>query len=186
LKRIESRRIGHAKQRELDSKRLLQRNKNMMAVLEGRQASEEQRKVHEIRAQLAPPRHATSKPEPIDMGVASRRAGDASGLHASSASAARGSSGVAMTPSNADAAALPGHRSTGAHSFSGASSVQSPGTNSGLRSPGHARSFVKGQLQAEQKAAAVKAAMRGQAPLGFGVASPVSSASRFAATGRGQ
>lgn len=40
LKRIEYRRKEHLKQRELDTKRLLQRNRNVMAVLENKQANE--------------------------------------------------------------------------------------------------------------------------------------------------
>lgn len=43
LKRIEARRAEHVKQRELDSKRLLQRNKNVLAVLDQRHILEEQR-----------------------------------------------------------------------------------------------------------------------------------------------
>ena len=49
------------KQRELDSKRLLQRNRNVLAVLEQRQAQEEQRRTAEIRAQLQPPRMSADK-----------------------------------------------------------------------------------------------------------------------------
>lgn len=37
----------------MDSARLLQRNKNVMAVLEGRQAAEERERVNEIRASFA-------------------------------------------------------------------------------------------------------------------------------------
>jgi hypothetical protein len=43
LKRIEARRAEHVKQRELDSKRLLQRNKNVIAVLDQRHSLEQQR-----------------------------------------------------------------------------------------------------------------------------------------------
>lgn len=74
LKRIETRRTEHVKQRELDSKRLLQRNKNVQAVLEGRHAAEEQRKVADIRLSLQPPRTAYSRLPAIDSGaVAPRR-----------------------------------------------------------------------------------------------------------------
>ena len=43
----------HTKQRALDSARLLQRNKNVMTVLEGRQAAEERERINEIRASFA-------------------------------------------------------------------------------------------------------------------------------------
>jgi hypothetical protein len=70
LKRIETRRAEHVKQRDLDSKRLVQRNKNVMAVLEQRQLAEEAKKVAEIRAQLAPPRSAYQRLQPLDTGNA--------------------------------------------------------------------------------------------------------------------
>lgn len=68
LKRIETRRAEHVKQRELDSKRLLQRNRNVMAVLEARQATEEQKRIAEIRSDLAPPRSAYQRLQPLDTG----------------------------------------------------------------------------------------------------------------------
>ena len=40
LKRVEGRRREHIKQRNLDSKRLLQRNRNVQAVLEAKQSME--------------------------------------------------------------------------------------------------------------------------------------------------
>jgi len=43
LKRIDARRKEHIKQRNLDSKRLLQRNRNVQAVLESKQAVESNR-----------------------------------------------------------------------------------------------------------------------------------------------
>lgn len=49
LKRIEARRKEHIKQRNLDSKRLLQRNKNVQSVLEMKQNSESQRLIGEIK-----------------------------------------------------------------------------------------------------------------------------------------
>ena len=52
LKRIECRRKEHIKQRNLDSKRLLQRNRNVQAVLESKQAMECQRLFDEIRKTL--------------------------------------------------------------------------------------------------------------------------------------
>jgi hypothetical protein len=52
LKRIETRRKEHIKQRDLDSKRLLQRNRNVQAVLESKQAGETQKLFAEIKKQL--------------------------------------------------------------------------------------------------------------------------------------
>jgi len=52
LKRIECRRKEHIKQRNLDSKRLLQRNRNVQAVLESKQAMESQRLFEEIKKTL--------------------------------------------------------------------------------------------------------------------------------------
>ncbi|KAG5175765.1 hypothetical protein JKP88DRAFT_250024 [Tribonema minus] len=49
LMRIDARRREHLKQRALDSKRLLQRNRNVQAVLEAKQSSEGQRLTAEIR-----------------------------------------------------------------------------------------------------------------------------------------
>jgi hypothetical protein len=55
LKRIECRRREHIKQRNLDSKRLLQRNKNVQAVLESKQSVESQRLYAQIKKQLNTP-----------------------------------------------------------------------------------------------------------------------------------
>ena len=52
LKRIEGRRREHIKQRNLDSKRLMQRNRNVQAVLESKQAVESNRIFAEIRKNL--------------------------------------------------------------------------------------------------------------------------------------
>lgn len=52
LKRIECRRREHIKQKELDTKRLLQRNRNVMAVLENKQAAECQKLFAEIKKVL--------------------------------------------------------------------------------------------------------------------------------------
>jgi hypothetical protein len=49
LKRIEGRRKEHIKQRELDTKRLLQRNRNVQQVLESKQAAEQQKLFQEIK-----------------------------------------------------------------------------------------------------------------------------------------
>lgn len=52
LKRIDCRRKEHLKQRELDTKRLLQRNRNVQAVLENKQAQEAQKLFAEIKKTL--------------------------------------------------------------------------------------------------------------------------------------
>jgi hypothetical protein len=52
LKRIECRRKEHIKQRNLDTKRLLQRNRNVQAVLENKHASESQKLFSEIKKTL--------------------------------------------------------------------------------------------------------------------------------------
>jgi hypothetical protein len=49
LKRIEARRKEHVKQRNLDSKRLLQRNRNVQSVLETKQNCESQRLFSDIK-----------------------------------------------------------------------------------------------------------------------------------------
>ena len=73
LKRVETRRAEHVKQRELDSKRLLQRNRNVMAVLEQRQSQEEQKRIGEIRLSLAPPR-TQARLHQLQSGSLQRRA----------------------------------------------------------------------------------------------------------------
>ena len=52
LKRIECRRKEHIKQRNLDTKRLLQRNRNVQAVLEAKQAAECQKAFSDIKKLL--------------------------------------------------------------------------------------------------------------------------------------
>mmetsp|Transcript_29107 Transcript_29107/g.65143 ORF Transcript_29107/g.65143 Transcript_29107/m.65143 type:complete len:340 (-) Transcript_29107:97-1116(-) len=52
LKRIDARRKEHIKQRNLDSKRLMQRNRNVQAVLESKQGTESNRIFSEIRKNL--------------------------------------------------------------------------------------------------------------------------------------
>lgn len=52
LKRVDGRRKEHIKQRNLDSKRLLQRNRNVQTVLESRQASETVKKIANIKSTL--------------------------------------------------------------------------------------------------------------------------------------
>lgn len=52
LKRIECRRKEHIVQREMDTKRLLQRNKNVQSVLENKQAQEENKLFAEIKKNL--------------------------------------------------------------------------------------------------------------------------------------
>lgn len=54
LKRIEVRRREHIKQRNLDSKRLLQRNRNVQSVLETKQAEEARKLFKEIKIGLMP------------------------------------------------------------------------------------------------------------------------------------
>ena len=53
LKRVEGRRREHIKQRNLDSKRLLQRNRNVQAVLEAKQSMEAKLANEKIRATLS-------------------------------------------------------------------------------------------------------------------------------------
>jgi hypothetical protein len=65
LKRIDGRRKEHIKQRNLDSKRLLQRNRNVQAVLESKQSVEAVKSVAEIKANLAP-KVQKHKPTPMD------------------------------------------------------------------------------------------------------------------------
>ena len=52
LKRIDARRKEHLKQRTLDSKRLLQRNRNVQSVLESKQSAESSATFMEIRKNL--------------------------------------------------------------------------------------------------------------------------------------
>ncbi|RLN89086.1 hypothetical protein BBJ28_00014663 [Nothophytophthora sp. Chile5] len=54
LKRIDGRRKEHLKQRNLDSKRLLQRNRNVQSVLESKQVNEATRKIQDIKMSLIP------------------------------------------------------------------------------------------------------------------------------------
>merc|ERR1711991_1286565 len=53
LKRIDARRKEHIKQRNLDSKRLLQRNRNVQAVLESKQSAEAVKVLAHIKTNLA-------------------------------------------------------------------------------------------------------------------------------------
>ena len=62
LKRIECRRKEHIKQMNLDSKRLLQRNRNVQSVLESKQAAEAQRLFAEIKKNLATNSFGTAPP----------------------------------------------------------------------------------------------------------------------------
>jgi len=76
LKRIDARRKEHIKQRNLDSKRLMQRNRNVQAVLESKQAVESNRVFTEIRKNLTqtafkaqigePPSPVRSKTQTMD------------------------------------------------------------------------------------------------------------------------
>jgi hypothetical protein len=58
LKRIDARRREHLKQREVDSKRLKQRNKNVLAVLESKQAVEFSKMRSKVKMELQPKRIA--------------------------------------------------------------------------------------------------------------------------------
>ena len=74
LKRIDARRKEHIKQRNLDSKRLLQRNRNVQAVLESKQSVEAVKVLAQIKTNLAPklqPREAASR---LDTGLEEARA----------------------------------------------------------------------------------------------------------------
>jgi hypothetical protein len=62
LKRIEARRKEHIKQRNLDSKRLMQRNRNVQGVLESKQAVESNRVFAEIRKNLTQVARGDSRP----------------------------------------------------------------------------------------------------------------------------
>lgn len=59
LKRIDARRREHLKQREVDSKRLKQRNKNVLAVLESKQAVEFAKMRSKVKMELQPKRIAS-------------------------------------------------------------------------------------------------------------------------------
>ncbi|GMF26058.1 unnamed protein product [Phytophthora lilii] len=58
LKRIDGRRKEHLKQRNLDSKRLLQRNRNVQSVLESKQVAEAAKKIQDIKMSLMPKERA--------------------------------------------------------------------------------------------------------------------------------
>ncbi|RLN58605.1 hypothetical protein BBJ28_00009108 [Nothophytophthora sp. Chile5] len=61
LKRIDGRRKEHLKQRNLDSKRLLQRNRNVQSVLESKQVNEATRKIQDIKMSLIPKERAAPR-----------------------------------------------------------------------------------------------------------------------------
>mmetsp|Transcript_32358 Transcript_32358/g.85022 ORF Transcript_32358/g.85022 Transcript_32358/m.85022 type:complete len:393 (+) Transcript_32358:126-1304(+) len=64
LKRIDARRKEHIKQRNLDSKRLMQRNRNVQAVLESKQAVESNRIFADIRKNLYQVAYTKAPPPP--------------------------------------------------------------------------------------------------------------------------
>lgn len=101
LKRIDVRRREHLKQRELDTKRLLQRNRNVQAVLEQKHGLELTRRRQEIKASLAPRRHP-AKIAKLDSGpsIRSSRAGTAA---AASPLARAGSAALMNTGGSAGA-----------------------------------------------------------------------------------
>jgi hypothetical protein len=109
LKRVETRRAEHVKLRELDVKRLLQRNRNVVAVLEQRQAQEEQRRTAEIRSSLAPPRVNAGRLQPLNTGQprAAAAATAAAGASASAAGA-HGASAAARSHAAASPSATGG------------------------------------------------------------------------------
>ncbi|KAE8911332.1 hypothetical protein PF005_g12470 [Phytophthora fragariae] len=61
LKRIDGRRKEHLKQRNLDSKRLLQRNRNVQSVLESKQVTEATKKIQDIKMSLMPKERAPAR-----------------------------------------------------------------------------------------------------------------------------
>ncbi|EGZ15879.1 hypothetical protein PHYSODRAFT_509127, partial [Phytophthora sojae] len=61
LKRIDGRRKEHLKQRNLDSKRLLQRNRNVQSVLESKQVAEATKKIQDIKMSLMPKERAPAR-----------------------------------------------------------------------------------------------------------------------------
>lgn len=97
VKRIEARRAEHVNQREFDTKRLVQRHRNMLTVLETRQNQEEQRYSAANKASLHPLKSLSPK-APGGAGATggspSRTASAASLYRVGSASAAAGGFGV--------------------------------------------------------------------------------------------
>ncbi|KAF4033348.1 hypothetical protein GN244_ATG14683 [Phytophthora infestans] len=61
LKRIDGRRKEHLKQRNLDSKRLLQRNRNVQSVLESKQVAEATKRIQDIKVSLMPKERAAPR-----------------------------------------------------------------------------------------------------------------------------
>lgn len=92
MKRIDSRRREHTKQRDADSKRLLQRNRNVQSVLETKQTVEAEKKKADIRSSLAPARARGKTRQPIDTGASARKSGR-SGSSRRSGSSLNGSTG---------------------------------------------------------------------------------------------
>lgn len=85
LKRIEGRRKEHIKQRNLDSKRLLQRNRNVQAVLETKQNVESQKLFSEIKKNM-------KTISTVGIGSSHGGVSDKSGSHVQGASASFASS----------------------------------------------------------------------------------------------
>jgi hypothetical protein len=71
LTRFNSRRDEHVKQRDNDLKRLLQRNKNVLAIIDTRNANEERQITHAIRTSLMAPKSSLRR-EPLDTGKKSK------------------------------------------------------------------------------------------------------------------
>jgi hypothetical protein len=68
IKRIECRRKEHVKQRNLDSKRLLQRNRNVLSTLESRHHLETQKIFDHIRRSVFQPFHQLVEVTPLEKG----------------------------------------------------------------------------------------------------------------------
>eukprot|EP01138_Halocafeteria_seosinensis_P004269 gb/GECG01004366.1/.p1 GENE.gb/GECG01004366.1/~~gb/GECG01004366.1/.p1 ORF type:complete len:469 (+),score=86.24 gb/GECG01004366.1/:1-1407(+) len=93
LKRIDVRRREHLKQRENDTKRLLQRNKNVQQVLETKQSMELNKRRQEIKLSLAPKQHTMQRESNRSPGATSvsrsRSASPQKGLTTGSTSPSR-------------------------------------------------------------------------------------------------
>lgn len=145
LKRIEARRAEHVKQREVDSKRLLQRNRNVLAVLDQRHVLEEQRFTASVKASLHPlrtlsPGHkggsgygATAARTPGGGGGAGSGSGDMSMLNAAMEA-------FHMSPSPSGAAGRPPTQTTvgAAGGLSGAGSSRPSTRGYSAAGPGSA------------------------------------------------
>ena len=149
LKRVETRRAEHVKQRELDSKRLLQRNRNVMAVLEQRQSQEEQKRVGEIRLSLAPPR-TQARLQQLQSGSLQRRAaqtaaavqlGGGPDFGVLNVGGVIGSGGSDMTSNGLKSPKLGG--GGGVNPNTNGSNARIGGSGTSFKSPGLAKQLIK-------------------------------------------